>query len=359
MPRLTWLPIQVLVLGLVLLGAPEANAQRRKPARPQRVAYHDGSLEDALTEARERNAPLLILCCREDEEANDRFREQLRDNANLAAGVTNAIVVLANNGTHDRKKLRIKDESGKTRDVEVCEAYHTLTCEVHKRNWDAVYQTFFADEGDGAWPLPSALVVNPAGKRQTLIFNGQPPSNDEMLRALAAARAKAGPSLNRDELKRVKRLVAAGTSNSKAKLWPGAWHAWNGVLAITQRSAWAETAERGRKQAQEGLQTRVKELEVAGAAYSKLAWFAFETRGTPVEKQASELLKDHRKSPHFDKQAAKGVDLEIEAEGLLRQTKALLSAGDAKGAKRAHKRLMGKKYRETPAQREGRGLLGN
>ena len=49
--------------------------------------------------------------------------------------------------------------------------------------------------------------------------------------------------------------------------------------------------------------------------------------------------------------------LELEAEALLREARALLSAGDERGAKRVLKKLAGKKYADTPAAAEGAGLV--
>jgi len=348
---------------LTIALAPDAAAQRRgaKGPKPEAIDYYDGKLDEALVEIKERNAPMLILCCKEEEEANDRFREQLRDNGSFAAALGDTLVVLVNDGTHERKQITRRGPDGKKQRVEVCEAYHTPTCDHHKRNWDSVYQTFIAEYKGGEWPLPCAIIVAPDGKTQALIGHGQPPSDDEMLRPLKVARAKFGPSITRAQLKQVKELTRNSEAMASANAWPDAWHAWSGVLAVTEDGMFAERALEALAQAELGLEEQLKALGEAegdpNTRYPRLAEFAARAQGTPIAKDASRLVKALEKHPDIDGEMVRTVKLELEAEALLREARALLRAGDERGAKRVLKKLAGKKYADTPAAAQGAGLV--
>jgi len=360
--RPTLLPALLWVLPLALL-VPDVHAQRRgsKGPKPEAISYFDGLLDAALAQVKERNVPLLIVCCKEGEEANDRFREQLRDNGSFAASLGDTLVILVNDGTHERKQITRRGPDGKKQRVEVCEAYHTPSCDHHKRNWDDVYRTFLADHADGSWPLPSALIVAPDGSMQTLVATGQPPTDDEMLKPLKLVRAKHGPSITLEQLRQVKQLVRDGEAMASAKAWPDAWHAWNGVLEITERGRFAEQALAGLAAAEQGLKARLEELEGAegtpDSRYPRLAEFAARAAGTPVQKAASLAVKALERHPDLDKELVKQVKLELEAEALLRDARALLLAGDERAARRVLKKLAGNKYAGTPAAAEGEGLL--
>jgi hypothetical protein len=360
--RSTLLLALLWVAALISL-APDAQAQRRgtKGPKPEAIPYFDGQLDAALLQSKERNTPILIVCCKEGEEANDRFREQLRDNGSFAAALGGALVILVNDGTHERKQVTRRGPDGKKKRVEVCEAYHTPSCDHHKRNWDGVYRTFLSEHGDGSWPLPCALILAPDGSMQTLVATGEPPSDDEMLKSLKLTRAKHGPSITLDELKRVKELMQDGQAMDSAKAWPDAWHAWNGVLLITERGRLAEQALEGRAAAEQGLRARLEEFEKdespPDVRYPVLAEFAARAAGTPVHKAASLAVKALERHPDIDKGLVKRVKLELEAEALLRDARALLRAGDEKAARRVLKKLAGSKYAGTPAAAEGKGLV--
>lgn len=350
-------------LTLLVSLAPQAASQRGKSkgAKPEALAYFDGMLDQALLEAKERNTSLLVVCCKEGEEANDRFREQLRDNGSFAADVGNVIVLLVNDGTHKRKQITRRGPDGKKQRVEVCEAYHTPSCDHHKRNWDGVYQAFVTDQGDGSWPLPCALIIAPDSKLHTMIGTGEPPGESEMLKALKQVRVKHGDSISPVELKRVKSLFKDGQAMASARAWPDAWHAWQGILNITDKGLFAEGAREGRTQAMEGMRARLAELSAAkgnpNALYPRLAEFASHARGTPIQKEAGLALKRLESHPDIDKELVKRVKLELEAEDMLREARGLLAGGDERGARKILKKLGGKKFAGTPAAAEGAGLL--
>lgn len=357
---LTFLPLAVIALPLL---APDGAAQRGGRRRLEAIPYHDGTLEEALRECRERNTPMLVLCCLEGEEANDRFREQLRDNSAFAEKLGNTLPLLVNNGTHRRRTIARTGPDGERERVEVCAQYHTDTCEVHKRNWDAVYQTFLAERDDGAWPLPSALIIDPAGELEQVIAHAQPPGESEMLRALDVARAKAGPSISRDELREVKSLTKEGEAMASARAWPQAWHAWNGILSITEYGQFADRAKEQRAAAEVGMKKRLEELagetDDPNRRYPILAEFAFHAVGTPVEEPAEDAVADLEQHPDIDEEMVEQVELELEAAALLREARKLLRAGEEREAKRALRKLGRRKYEGTPARAEaiGEGLL--
>lgn len=354
-------PLLILTLCLLTL-VPAAAAQRGgKAPKPEAIPYFDGKLEDAVKEISERNTSMLVLCCKEGEEANDRFREQLRDNASFAAALGDTLVLLVNDGSHERTKITRRNAEGNKEKVEVCEAYHTETCDQHKRNWDRVYQTWMADHADGAWPLPCALIINPDGTLHQLVATGQPPSDDEMLKPLKIVRAKAGPSITRDELRVIKELTADGEAMASARSWVDAWHAWNGILQITESGKFAAAAEEGRAAAAVGMQAQLEDLSTRegdpNAIYPRLAEFTGKAQGTPLEKEANKALAALAKHPDIDADLVKRIKLEMEADALLREAQALLRAGNEKAAKKVLKKLRAKKYEDTPAYAQGLGLI--
>ncbi len=355
MPQCLLLPALLCALGSV-----PAFAEGRGAQAPEALPYFDGPLDQLLEECAERNAPLLILCCKEGEEASDRFRDALLDNGSLARDLGAAAVLLVNDGEHPRTRIQRRNAEGKREKIEVCSAFHTATCEVHRRNWNAVYQRFLSSRGDGSWPLPSALVIAPEGSLVTLIFTGQPPGDDAMSRAVAEVQRSAGPAVAAADLAALRSLAGELKRRVAAQSWPEAWHTCDALLALAPAGRHAKAAQALRPRIEEGLVEALAAYTNATASiderYAALARFAESARGTPIEKQAAAARARLARDPKLDPEVVRRVGIEIEAEQLLTRARGLLRAGDERGAKRLLKKLAGKKYRGTKAAREAEQL---
>jgi len=359
------LPLLALTL---FLCSPPAEAQRRKGKSkpPEEVTYHDGELAAAREQAAGRNVPVLVLCILEGEEASERFQGQLLENRPLAAATANAIVVLVNDGRHEQIEIKVKDVDGETVKKSVCEAYRTETCEVHRRNWDTVYQQLIADDGtEGRWDLPQAMILLPNFELLTRIYSAQPPSDSEMIKALKVARTKAGPGITLEQLREVRRLAEMGRNMGSAKLWSASWNAWNQVLAITTSGVLAEEAEVASETALKELglvleQTVERmvpsETGEAGRAYRKLVELADDLGDSDMGDEFRKAIKKAERSSRIKEELAR-TKLEIEGEAILDQVHALIQDGEEKKAQRLLKKLLGKRFLGTQVAERGRELL--
>ncbi len=356
------LRLLLLFLGLALVATP-ASAQRRgkekkskdKPVRLVRIDYFQGRLADAQAQARDRNVPIVVLAVLEGEEASDRFREQLRDNATLAQGARDAIVLLVNNGQHDTKKLKVKKPDGKSETVEVCSAFHTPSCEVHQRNWDPVYQEYVAARiEDGAWLLPTAYVITPKNELAETLYSANPPADSAILTALRDAQRAAGPGMTLDELRQVQKLVADGRLMIRAKGWPDAYRYYTQVLDIVANGKFAEEAQAESKVASAGM---LADLEAALAlltpetirdGYTKLNEMSTTYAGSPLEKRVADALKGAARDPRW-KDTVAALKLEFAADALWDEAQELIRKGEKKAADRLLRKILGKRFAATPA----------
>ncbi len=360
----------VLALAAVLLAPPavgsplpQGRGRSQQRQRPERLEYFDGTLEQAFEACRERNVPLVILCVLEKEEANDRYRDELKNNASLAEKLGKAVVLLVNNGRHASTEIRVRGPDGKRVEREVCSAYHCSTCEVHRRNWDAVYQTFVATQKQGLWALPEAIVALPDRSIHARISSGEPPADSAVISGARAAASKLGPGLSREELVEVKRLAEEGRRMGRASAWGDSWRAWDALLAIAQAGPFTDEGKQGCKQAEAGLRAELAEVEealglegeAAQRACRDLVELARDGAGTPVAKGVSTLLGKARRNPELKPWITRAT-LEVEAEALLEEALEHLRQGEEKKARALVKKLTGKKYGDTAAAARAREL---
>ena len=257
---------------------------------------------------------------------------------------------------------------GETIEKSVCLAYRTETCEVHRRNWDAVYQQLIADDDtEGRWDLPQAMILLPDFELLTRIYSANPPSTSAMIQALKSARIKAGPGISRERWSAVRRLVELGRNMDSAKLWGASWNAWSQVRAITTHEASA-------REALVGSQTALKELRLvlrqtverlipsetgeAGRAWRKLVALAGEVGDSPLGGDLRRSIKQAERDPLVKAEVSR-TKLEMEGEVLLDEIHALLRAGEERKGQRLLKKLLGKKFRGTRVAERGRELLGD
>ncbi len=363
--------LPLLALGLLLIAAPAAAQRRKGKSKPPRaMTYYDGELSAAREEAAGRNVPVLILCIIEGEQGNVRFYNEIKDNRELAAATVDVIVVLINDGHHEQMEIKVKGPDGKTVKKTVCDAYQTDTCDVHRRNWDAVYEALIADgDTEGRWDFPQAMILLPDFELLTRIYNVTPnfdfPSTSEMTKALKSAHIKAGPGITLEELRKARPLAAEGRTMSSAKLWGASWNAWNQVQAITTHGVLAEEAQAGAESALEGLRIVLEqtverlvpsETGEAGRAYRKLIELAGEVSESSLGGELRAAIKRAERDPLLKAELAR-TKLEIEGEAILDGVHALLQAGEERKAQRLLKKLLGKRFLGTRVAERGRELL--
>ncbi|MBL8863430.1 MAG: hypothetical protein JNK02_15670 [Planctomycetes bacterium] len=335
-------------------GTPARGAQAPPPLAPWR-----GKLLDARAAAKERNVPLLIHVILDQEESNDRYRDTVLPDPDLLRRSAAALVILANNGQHPPKRVEIVVD-GETTSKEVCSVYPMFArCSEHRAPWDELYLELREEDGD--MKCPQTAVFLPDGKLVGRINTSSAPEPAEVSALLAEALVKAGPGLTEEQLALVKQRLAEGRELAARADWVGAWHAWNGVLALTQASAFAEEARREEPKALAGMRAAFETIAArlvpgsAAQAFADLSRFAADVVGTPLEKDVQQRLK----RAEADKAIAaeiKAWRLALEADALLREATDFADAGETKKSERVIKRLLAPKYAGTPAQDTARKL---
>ncbi len=344
--------------ALAAFAAPPA-AQKKPPMEAPSLVPHIGDLDSARALAKERNAPFLIHMVLDGESDNDSYRDNLLVDAELVKLSVQAVVVVANNGTHKKKSIEIKtaEKDGKPTKKEVCEAYPMYdSCAKHQRNWNELYGLYKEDSGD--LRCPQAILYLPDGKQHQRWHDGTVPAADDLRGALLEAIKLAGPGLTLEQLEAVKKLAsdarAAESSDDVAT-----WRSWSAVLAISARGKWADEAIAGRDAAFARIQAKVKELQAqlapgtVVAASRALRLLVKELAGTPLEKEILQSLKKAEAQKELKEELAK-ARLEEEADLLLKEAETAADLGDQKKAEKAARKLFAKKYRETGAARVGR-----
>ncbi|MEY2745768.1 MAG: hypothetical protein RL112_810 [Planctomycetota bacterium] len=346
------------LLAFAALAAP-TSAQKKPPVEAPSLAPHVGDLDSARALAKERNAPLLIHMVLDGESDNDAYRDKLLADAELVKLSLQAVVVVANNGTHKKKSIEVKSEEkdGKPAKREACESYPMYdSCAKHQRNWNELYGLYKEDSGD--LRCPQAILLLPDGKQHERWHDGTVPAADDIRGALAEAIKLAGPGLTLEQLEAVKKLAAEARATESSDD-VATWRAWSGVLAVSARGKWADEAVAGRDAAFGRIQARTRQLQAqlapgtVVAASRALRQLAKDLAGTPLEKEILQSLKKAESQKELKDELAK-ARLEEEADLLLKEAETAADLGDPKKAEKAARKLFAKKYRETGAARVGR-----
>ena len=332
---------------------------KKEAPKPVELRPFLGTWNEAKALAKERNVPLIAHVVLEGEQANDDYRNKLLPDKELIAVSANAVVVIANNGTHAKKAIEETQPDGSKTRKEVCSLYGTPSCGAHQRYWDDLYRELH--EEDGSMRCPQTLVLSPEGEVHLRVNTGNPPVVDELVSALQEASAKAGPGLTEETLREVKRLAAEGTTLVESKSWPDAERAWTKLLALTSKGAWADmaTAALPGVRAELGAELeRLGALLVPGKAaegYRLLAELQKACAGLAIEKEiAARLRKAENDKATKDEIAA--WKLEVEASAILAEAQKAADSGDEKKAQRTVRKLFGKRYAATAAAGTARKL---
>lgn len=336
-------------------GGPPPKAAAVVPV----LAPWKGKLEDARAAAKERNVPIVVHVILEAEESNDQYREKILPDVELLKASVAALVLVANNGTHERKRVDVVVDGEKTT-REVCAAYPMFdACAQHQAAWDEIYKEYHEDNGD--LKCPQTIVLAPDGSDAGRINTSNVPEAGEISALIVAAVAKAGPGLTEDQLALVKKSLEEGRRLAADQKWVDAWRSWTAVLAITQKSTFAEEARREEPKAVAGMKAEFERLSAllvpgtAAKAYEELSKYAAAVVGTPLEREVAARLKkadgDKTIQPEI-----KAWRLSVEADALLREANGHIDNGDAKKAEKVVRKLLGPRFAGTPAQETARKL---
>jgi len=336
-------------------GGPPSKAAAVVPA----LQPWKGKLADAKAMAKERNVPVLVHIILEAEESNDAYREKILTDSDLLKRSPSALVIVANQGQHESKKIEVLVDGEKTQ-ATVCSVYPMFdNCQQHQAAWEEIYLDYREESGD--MMCPQTVVLAPNGTLSGRINTSSVPEPSEIGALLVAAIAKAGPGLTEEQLVVVKKALEDGRRLTAEENWIPAWHAWSSVLAITPKSPHADAARPEEAKALAGMQTefeRIAALLVPGTAakgYAELTQFATEIVGTPLEKDVALRIKkaDGDKAIQPELKAWK---LSAEADALLREANGLIDTGEEKKAEKVVRKLLGPRFAGTPAQETAKKL---
>lgn len=363
-------------LVLALLGASDALAPMQKGGQKDKEKEKKagatakatvevpfvpwrGTLTDARAAAKERNVPILIHIILEGEDQNDEYRDKILPEPELRKRSVHALVIVSNRGQHEKKRVDVVVDGEKTQ-TEVCAVFPMFaTCQQHQAAWDEIYLEYREENGD--MKCPQTVVLTPDGKHSGRINTSSVPEPGEIGALLVEAIAKAGPGLTEEQLALVKKTLEEGRRAASSQSWTLAWRAWSGVLAITQKSPYADEARAAEPAALAGMQAeleRIAALLVPGSAakgYEALVKFRDETVGTPLEKDVAARIKkaegDKTILPEL-----KAWRLSAEADLLLREATTLFDANDAKKGDKVVRKLLGSRFVGTGAQETAKKL---
>lgn len=349
--------LKIALLTILAAGAP-ANLS---PPADEVLQPYIGELDGAIKSAQERNVPVLIHVVQEGEEANDRYRGTVLKDQDLVKRSKMAVVVVVNDGSHDKRTIKIKrGEEVVTK--KVCEHFFTPSCNDHKENWDRIFRRFNVE---GEMKTPQALVLNPTGELAERIYaGGDIPAISSFQTALKAVEKKIGPGLTLEQLVSIKRLSGEARSRENVKDWGGAWRKWSAVLAIQAKGKFATEAQDRQPAALTKLEEEVeaaRKLCAEGTAcqgYRQLVALVESCRETPLEKPIAKHVKAVERDKSI-KDAIKRCKVELDAESLWDDAQEQFRAGKEKKGLALIKKLLKKKYDETPIVQRAREIYAD
>ncbi len=319
-------------------------------------AWFHGKLSKAQAEAKERNVPLVVCCVLEGEEASGRFQDTLSEDNLLSSLSAELILVLANDGDHEQKEVKVKGADGKRVKKSVCSAFGTDDCDAHKLQWDAVYKDYVMPDG-GEWILPEVILVRPDGKIEERFRELDIIPLGPVVREIKTLQKVLGRGVSANDIANLRREVTMAQAMAKAKLWSDSWKSWSKVGKWAPSGPHAEAAKSGMelalKEMKLSLETQAKRLVPATLedAYRRIRAMDFDD--SPIEREVGKVLGAARRDPQLKPRLAE-IDLILEAEGLLKDIEEALQAKNKGLAKRLLRKLASKKLSHTPAAEQAK-----
>ena len=328
----------------------QGRGKGKQKQRRSQLTPFIGTLEAARKASREQNVPLLIHIILEGEPQNDEYRDRILPNQDLIDRSVKAVVVVTNDGDHSLRKIK-EEVDGEKVTREVCSVYPWSDhCGQHRQAWEEAYVTFRDD--DGAMRCPQTVILLPDGKQAWRFNTADPPEVSQVTSELGKAQKLAGPGLSKDELSRVKLLVADARRSTDGKLLGDAWRGWSEILEIIPVGKFAEEAQ----QALPGVEAAMKQvyeetltLLVPGKAaegYAQLEHLASEWAASPMEGEVKKAMKRAEKDQELKDEIA-AWKLEQEGEALWNEAMELLKKDDRRAAERLIRKLKLKKFEGT------------
>ncbi len=334
---------------------------KRGPARTAaELRPFEGSYDEALARAIERNVPLIAVAVAEEngKELDDdirQFRDALFSTAALASASDLAVVLLTSNGVHPPKSIEVQEGESKTT-RQVCSVYRTSSCQAHQKQFDRVYAEHNVE---GELKNPSVFLVGVDRKVARAWNTGNVPEWSAVSAAQSELQKKLGEGLSETQFADVSALLPQGQSAEQNKQWGAAFTTWGKVLAITQGSKYAAQARQGQDRALAELdkalataRAGLEQPEQAVESYKALLALQREWSGTAREKDLGREVLAAEKHK-LAKDAIAAYKRELEAETIWRQAEELMDAGNEKAAQAKLRQIL-RKFAGTPADKRVR-----
>lgn len=330
-----------------------ALQKRKKEEPPPRIEVFRGELADARTRARDRNVPLVVFVIQEGEEANERFRDDIYVNKDVIVAVQHVVVVLANDGKHEMKKI-VEERGEEKVEREVCARFETPTCNEHRRHFDTCFAEFNVE---GLMQTPQTIVVLPDGVEHGRIVDVPAPS--QVVAVVQEASRKAGPGLSEEQYLEVRKLLDEGQRAHTRGKWEVSLRCWDAILAIGDAGPWADEARKTRAEALKLMQEEIDralallESGSVAAGYERLLELRALYEDTPVSKDLERTIRAAERNPDWADEI-KAYKREVEARELLAEIEKMLAAGDETKAKGRMRKLL-RSYADTEAATIAKG----
>lgn len=358
-----WQLLAVALFAALSLGAARASfaAQAKRPgakAAPVLKPF-EGSYEEAMTRAVERNVPLVLVAIAEEHDKDldtdiREFRDSLFSEPAIAATSELAVVILACNGVHPAKAFEVTEGESKTT-RQLCSVYRTTTCQTHQKQFDRVYAEHNVE---GELRSPSVFLLGVDRKVARAWNTGNSPGWQEIAAAQSELQKKLGEGLSELQFGEVTALLPQARAAIERKQWGEAFGLWGKVLVITQATKYAAEAREGQTKAAAELETLRAAARVgldegrAVESYKALLELQREWAGTSFEKELARDVAAAEKHK-LGKDAIAAYKRELEAERLWSEAQELLSANNQRAAQVKLRAIL-RKYAGTPAEKRVR-----
>ncbi len=165
-------------------------------AQAKNVGWFEGTFEEALTEARERNVPLLVAFNQDEEESNESLIQGLYADATFIKLMLRCVPVIAS--IHEHPPVKIGG-------VARCSRFPAVTCAQHRRLETKAREVCW---GERPVSTPSHVVLHPDGTEGARMIDMV--SAGEIEGGLNVVRKKIGLGLTRDQLLTARTALKAG-----------------------------------------------------------------------------------------------------------------------------------------------------
>lgn len=350
--------IAALALGAASRSAaPQAKRPGAKPA-PSLKPF-EGSYEEALTRAVERNVPLILVAIAEEHEKEldtdiREFRDTLFSAPAIATASELAVVILACNGVHPPKAFEVVEGDTKTT-RQLCSVFRTAACQTHQKQFDRVYAEHNVE---GELRNPSVFLLGVDRKVARAWNTGNPPRWEEVSAAQSELQKKLGEGLSEVQFVEVIALLPQARAAAERKRWGEAFGLWGKVLAVTQATKYATEAREGQSKATaelEALRSAAREGLEQGRAvesYKALLELQREWAGTSFDKELARDVVAAEKHK-LAKDAIAAYKRELEAERLWSEAQELIAANNERAAQTKLRTIL-RKHAGTPAEKRVR-----